>query len=363
MTAPLRVVLIGAGTRARKTYVPWLAGHPPYQSEPVKPVAVVDTDPDAARTAARALPGAAAAGLQDLHPILAARPDLVIVATPDAAHHDYAAHALSAGCTTLVEKPLATTAADAFDLVHAAERSPARLLVGHNLRFTNLHQEVRALLSGRRIGTLLHADFHYTLNPSHSRSYLTRWHRTRQMSGGLEVTKASHHLDLLAWWLDARPVTITGRLHRRHYRPGEDGIPHDADIHDSVHALIQYSSGATARYALTTNASHDGYLCVLRGAAGTCMVRYNAQTGPHTVQLTTPTQRQAWEVTREDGTHAGADRRMLLALPGTLAHPARAPHFATATEAALAVATGTTLHESSRQGRRLPVPQLPGEET
>jgi predicted dehydrogenase len=364
MTAPLHVVLIGAGTRARKAYVPWLSGLPPYQAQPVRPLAVVDTDWQAARTAAEALPGAVAARPKDLDRILADRPDLVVIATPDSAHHRYAARALAAGCTTLVEKPLATTTGDAFALVRAAERAPARLLVGHNLRFTNLHQHVRALLAHGRIGTLLGADFHYTLNSSHSRSYLTRWHRRRAASGGLEVTKASHHLDLIAWWLDAQPVTVTGLLERRHYRPGQDGIPSDADIHDSLHALIQYSSGATVHYALTTNAPCEGYVCTLRGTDGICTVRCDAQSGPHTVHLTTTVQHESTrprQITREAGTHAGADRRMLLALPGALTNPTRAPQFATAAEAALAVATGTAMHESSSQGRRVPVPQLSGE--
>ncbi|MFF3359395.1 Gfo/Idh/MocA family protein [Streptomyces sp. NPDC002917] len=365
MKQPLKVLLIGAGTRTRKVYLPWLSGLPPYQSKPVRPLAVLDTDTEAARNVARDLPGAAVARPQDLDRILTgSRPDLVVVATPDASHHDYAARALDAGCTTLVEKPLATTATDAFALVRAAEDTSARLLVGHNLRFTNVHRQVRALLAGGHIGTVTGADFHYTLGASHSRSYFTRWHRTRAASGGLEVTKASHHLDLLAWWLGAQPIAVTALLEHCHYLPGKDDIPADADIHDSLHALIQYSSGATVHYALTLNAPVEGYTCTLRGTEGVCTVHYDARSGPHLVHLHTTSggdgARQ--RIAREEGTHAGADRRMLMALPEALA-PDAPPYFATAAEAALAVATGTTMYDSSRQGRRLPVPQptAPGE--
>ncbi|MFM9499855.1 Gfo/Idh/MocA family protein [Streptomyces galilaeus] len=363
MSGPLRVVLIGAGTRTRNVYSPWLAGLPPYQNQPVTPLAVVDTNAQAAREVAAALPGAAPACPQDLDSILTGeQPDLVVVATPDAAHRDYALQALAAGASTLVEKPLAATREDAFALVDAAASSPGRLLAGHNLRFTNLHTHVRTLLASGRIGTVTGADFHYTLNASHSRSYFTRWHRSRAASGGLEVTKACHHLDLLAWWLGAQPTAVTALLGRRHYLPGKDGIPADADIHDSVHALIQYTSGATVHYALSLNAPAEGYTCTLRGTAGQCTVHYDARTGPHTVHVHTGSGRHTERIAREDGTHAGADRRMLLALPEALL-PGAAPHFATATEAALAVATGTTLYDSSRQARRLPVPRphIPGE--
>ncbi|MER5359042.1 Gfo/Idh/MocA family oxidoreductase [Streptomyces sp. NPDC002785] len=365
MKQPLQVLLIGAGTRTRKVYGPWLSGLPPYQAEPVRPLAVLDTDTEAARNVARDLPGAAAARPQDLDRILTgSRPDLVVVATPDASHRDYVARALAAGCTTLVEKPLATTVEDAFALVHAAEDTSARLLVGHNLRFTNVHSQVRALLASGHIGTVTGADFHYTLGMSHSRSYFTRWHRTRAASGGLQVTKASHHLDLLAWWLGAHPIAVTALLEHRHYLPGKDGIPADADIHDSLHALIQYTSGATVHYALTLNAPAEGYTCTLRGTEGVCTVHYDARSGPHTVHLHTNSGGDGarWRIAREEGTHAGADRRMLMALPQAVA-PGTPPNFATAAEAALAVATGTTMYDSSRQGRRLPVPQptAPGE--
>ncbi|MFG2681334.1 Gfo/Idh/MocA family protein [Streptomyces sp. NPDC048392] len=360
MTGQLRVVLIGAGTRTRKVYGPWLSGLPPHQDQPVRPLAVVDTDARAAREVAAALPDAAPARPQDLDRILVGdRPDLVVVATPDASHRDYAAQALAAGITTLVEKPLATTAEDAFALVHADATSPGRLLVGHNLRFTNLHREVHALLADGRIGTVTSADFRYTLSPSHTRSYYTRWHRIRAASGGLEVTKASHHLDLLAWWLGAPPSAVTAQLERRHYLPGTDAIPADADIHDSLNARIEYTSGATARYTLTPNAPTEGYTCTLTGTAGVCTVRYDARSGPHTVHLhPAPGGGTRRQVAREDGTHAGADRRMLAALTHALQQPPGAPaQFATPAEAALAVATGTAMYDSSRQGRRLPVPQ------
>ncbi|MGW1123870.1 Gfo/Idh/MocA family protein [Streptomyces sp. NPDC002526] len=355
-----RVLLIGAGTRSRKLYGPWLSGFPPYQSEPFRPLAVVDTDIAAARDMARTLPGAAVARPTELDRILTDdRPDLVVVATPDASHRDYVGQALAAGCPTLVEKPLATTAEDAFTLVQAAEESGTRLLVGHNLRFTNVHERVRALLVSGQIGTVIGADFHYTLNVSHSQSYFSRWHRTRAASGGLEVTKASHHLDLLAWWLGARPVSVTALLERRHYLPGSKGVPPDADIHDSVHALVQYTSGATVHYALTLNAPVEGYTCYLRGTEGACTIRYDARSGPHLVELHSVPGAGGTvrKIRRESGTHAGADRRMLKALPRALRPGMTTCQFATAADAALAVVTGTSMYDASRLGRRLPIPQ------
>nr|WP_239072624.1 Gfo/Idh/MocA family oxidoreductase [Streptomyces bauhiniae] len=141
---------------ASALYLQWLSGQPPHCDRPVRPLAVLDTD--AARSAVRHLPGARAARPRNLDRLLTHdRPDLVVVATLDTSQREYVLRALAAGRTTFVEKPLATTTEDALALVRAAKTSPGRLLVGHNLRFTNLHA----------------------------------------------------HLDLMSWWLDAQPVAVT----------------------------------------------------------------------------------------------------------------------------------------------------------
>lgn len=356
MTRPLRVVLVGAGTRSGKLYLPWLASEPPYHDSPARAVAIVDRDIATAAAAAQRA-GTVPAAPEDLGGILAdTQPDLVIIATPDATHTAYATRALAAGCATLTEKPLATTIDEAFGLLWVAHASPAPLFVGHNLRFTNLHTHIHRLLAEGRIGTVTEAEFRYTLNGSHARSYHTRWHRRRVASGGLEITKASHHLDLLSWWLDARPRAVCATLERRHYHPGESGIPPDADIHDTIHAVIEYDSGASVRYALTSNEPDEKYTCLLRGTDGSLAVFYRARSGSHILALRPrargPKIRRV--IPREDGTHAGADQRMLAALPNALAGVDHA--FATADEAALAVAAGATMHAASIAGRRLPVP-------
>ncbi len=68
--------------------------------------------------------------------------DLVIIGTPNALHCEQAVHALSNGKHVLVEKPMATTVADAECMVAAAEANGLVLAVGHMWRY---HRDVRAL--------------------------------------------------------------------------------------------------------------------------------------------------------------------------------------------------------------------------
>ncbi len=352
----MRVVLIGAGARARKLYLPWINGDFGPRVAEAELVAVIDRDRHALDHDGHRFAGSIAAP-GDVDRVLGdTEPDLVVISTPDAEHRHVAERALAARCAVLVEKPLATTVDDAFALVYAAQQARTALLVAHNLRFTNVHTQVHQMLGDGLIGTVADAEFHYRLNVSHSASYFQRWHRRRAASGGLEVTKACHHLDLIAWWLHAHPCTVTATLQHRHYQPGGSMWLPGTDIHDSIGADVAYDTGVHARYTLTTNADDEGYTCHLFGTTGTLTIHYDAHTGPHLVDLhphNGPSTR--YQIAREPGTHAGADTAMLAALPVALADQHSTP-FATATDAARAVATGATMHPASLAHRALPIP-------
>jgi predicted dehydrogenase len=106
-------------------------------------VAVVDADPVRAKAVA-AKHGCAAHG--DPRAILGAV-DLVSIAVPTAQHHAVALPFLEAGVHVLVEKPIATTLAEADALGAAARRSGARFAVGHLQRFNPAFRALAAALA------------------------------------------------------------------------------------------------------------------------------------------------------------------------------------------------------------------------
>src|SRR5690606_20513915 len=46
------------------------------------------------------------------------------------------------------------------------------------------------------------------LDTAHGADYFRRWHRYKDKSGGLLIHKASHHFDLINWWLADAPVRV-----------------------------------------------------------------------------------------------------------------------------------------------------------
>jgi predicted dehydrogenase len=80
--------------------------------------------------------------------------DAVVLATPVPSHAELAVAALEAGKHCFVEKPLATTAADAERAVEAAERAGRTLMVGHLLEYHPAVARLKELIAGEELGPL-----------------------------------------------------------------------------------------------------------------------------------------------------------------------------------------------------------------
>ena len=136
------------------------------------------------------------------------KPDTVIVTTVDAWHHHYIVRALDHGCDVISEKPLTTTL-DRLQAIDAAlRRSGKSLRVTFNYRYAPAYARFRQLIAKGTVGRPLAVDFSWLLDTSHGADYFRRWHREKQNSGGLLVHKATHHFDLVNWWIDSVPRQV-----------------------------------------------------------------------------------------------------------------------------------------------------------
>jgi predicted dehydrogenase len=143
-----RIAVVGAGWWATTWHLPSLASY-----EGAELVAVCDARSARARAAADRFGVPLAA--TDLASLLAStRVDGVVVATPHTTHYTLARTALDAGVHVFVEKPLTTTAAEAWDLVERAEANGLHLSVGYTYQYTRTAQFVRHAVQ-ERIGSLV----------------------------------------------------------------------------------------------------------------------------------------------------------------------------------------------------------------
>jgi predicted dehydrogenase len=80
--------------------------------------------------------------------------------------------------------------------------------VTFNYRYMPQSTRVRDLIMRGVIGTPLKVDFLWTLDVRHGADYFRRWHREKDKSGGLLVHKATHHFDLVNFWIDSHPKEV-----------------------------------------------------------------------------------------------------------------------------------------------------------
>jgi predicted dehydrogenase len=136
------------------------------------------------------------------------RPDVVVVTTVDAYHHRYIIAAMAGGCDVICEKPMTIDAEKVAAILAAIERTGRRLTVTFNYRYEPGYTRLRELVADGAIGTPRLVDFSWMLDTSHGADYFRRWHREKELSGGLLVHKATHHFDLVNWWIESTPETV-----------------------------------------------------------------------------------------------------------------------------------------------------------
>ena len=136
------------------------------------------------------------------------QPDTVIVTTIDSTHHHYITRAMALGCDAITEKPMTTDLPKLQAIFEAIEQTGRSLRVTFNYRYAPAYTQFRQLLIDGAVGQPLAVDFSWMLDTSHGADYFRRWHREKQNSGGLLVHKASHHFDLVNWWVDAYPTSV-----------------------------------------------------------------------------------------------------------------------------------------------------------
>lgn len=157
------------------------------------------------------------------------RPDIVLVAGPDNTHFEYVMRALDRGCDVIAEKPLVLTAGEAAQIIAKEQATGHRVTVTFNMRYKPLQRAIRRLLMQGAIGRVVNIEFNYNLDTEHGSSYFFRWNRIRTRSGGLNVHKSCHHLDVVNWWVHDRPETVFAFGARNFYGPGGVHRPRAAD--------------------------------------------------------------------------------------------------------------------------------------
>jgi 1,5-anhydro-D-fructose reductase (1,5-anhydro-D-mannitol-forming) len=115
------------------------------------------------------------------------RVDACLISTPNSLHAAHTLAALDAGKHVLVEKPMATTVADAVAMVHAARAARRQLGVGFHLRHNAVIREGRARIADGAIGDVQYLSAQFSLassTPPRLQIAHAAWKRDADQMGG-----------------------------------------------------------------------------------------------------------------------------------------------------------------------------------
>ena len=204
-----------------------------------------------------------------------ARPDvdLVSVHSPPFLHARHVRAALGAEKAVLCDKPFASDADEATELVAEAASAGVVALCNFEFRFHPLRRLLRELVRTDALGSIEHV--HWTHLSAGSRVPLRRygWLFDRDRGGGWIGAWGSHAVDTIRWCfgeivaLDAQPRTDVTE------RPDEHGELHACTAEDGLTAVLRLESGTTVAIDSTfaASASIAPRLTVL-GADATCEI-------------------------------------------------------------------------------------------
>ncbi len=306
----LRVTLVGTGIRGSSFWGKRLVDE---YSEILEFVGLCDNNPGRLEYSKNYI-GANCKTYTDFNLMLNQQnPDLIIVTTVDSTHHQFIIKGLESGYDVLTEKPLTTDETKAQAILDAERKSGRNLIVGFNYRWSPYATKIKELLANNTIGKITSVDFHWYLNTYHGASYFRRWHGYKDKGGSLWVHKATHHFDLLNWWLDSDPEEVFALGDLEHY--GKNGpfrgsncrscefkdkcdyyfdinkdkrlmdlyvnneqydgyirdhclFSEDIDIYDKMSAQIKYANNVSVNYSLTTYSPFEGWRIAFNGTEG-----------------------------------------------------------------------------------------------
>ena len=193
--------------------------------------------------------------------------DALIICTPNYTHIDVLEVAAKSGKPILLEKPMATTVADAKTILGIAASYPSFIQVGLQYRYKAPYVEARhEVLARRSLGDVKTIAMSEYRPPFLDK--VGQWNKFSEYSGGTLVEKCCHYFDLMNLLADSLPVRV--------YASGGQAVNFtdfeysgiSSDIDDHAFVIIDYANGVRGSFTLNMFSPHFYEELVVCGTDG-----------------------------------------------------------------------------------------------
>src|SRR5687768_14412661 len=233
----LKFALVGCGSIARKH------AHALHHYLPEAEIgAFVDIDIDRARKFSEEYGAPAFANVAEMMRSMKDQIDVFSVLTPSGVHSQNVLDLVKYGRPMVVEKPLALRLEDADRMLEACDQHGVKLFVVHQNRYNLPIAKAREALEQGRFGRLVLGTIRLRWRRDQKYYDSESWRGTWAYDGGVFMTQAVHHIDMLTWFMgnveSVRSMAAT-RLVK-------------IEAEDTGVAVIRFNSGALGVLEATT---------------------------------------------------------------------------------------------------------------
>ncbi|HKU87062.1 MAG TPA: Gfo/Idh/MocA family oxidoreductase [Casimicrobiaceae bacterium] len=238
MTRAIRIAVAGAGMIGRR-HAAIIRATPDCTLS-----AIVDPAPaagDFARTLGIPLFGSLAELLN------AARPDGVVLATPNQLHVEQALACVAAGVPVLVEKPLADTVEGGVRVCEAAEAARVPILVGHHRRHGAIMAKAVEIIGQGTLGSIVGVVGTALFYKAESEGYFDDAPWRREPGGGPILINMIHEIDNLR--------ALCGEIVA--VQAFTSNATRTFAVEDTAAIILRFASGALGTFMLSDTAASD----------------------------------------------------------------------------------------------------------
>ena len=160
--------------------------------------------------------------------------DALVVCTPTKYHAQAVIDALKENLNVFCEKPMCLTLEEADEIIQLAGETKSKLMVGYNLRFTSLFQEVKKRVSRGELGTIIQAECSFCVPGPKKWPAVTDFYQQRELGGGALFDSGSHAIDLLRW-ITGEITGVSANISTKTPK---------TDIDEAASLLLRFSNGS-----------------------------------------------------------------------------------------------------------------------
>lgn len=160
--------------------------------------------------------------------ILSKSINFVTIASPNSLHYDHAIFALQNGCDVLVEKPVAFTEKEVYEIIKVAKENNQQAYCVLQVRLNPTVQLVKKALDLNILGNIRGVNF--VQRWQRPIEYFTGWRAEPSIGGGTLYEAGIHYLDIIQY-LFGKPEIVSSKCYE---------VKHSVGIEDTIYSIFDF---------------------------------------------------------------------------------------------------------------------------